>query len=67
MSLRLPDPFRRSEASTMKQQAAIILLSLPIAAMVVGAQSEVDQPLPEVTTLVQRAVLQQRLAAVARF
>jgi hypothetical protein len=45
----------------MKRQAAIPLL-LPIAAVVVGAQSEVDKALPEVTALVQGAIQQQRLA-----
>ena len=46
----------------MKRQAAILLLFLPIAVVVVGAQSEVDQALPKVTALVLRAVQQQRLS-----
>ncbi len=50
------------EAFTMKRQAAAVLLFLPVAAMAVGVQSQVDEALPAVAALVQRAVQQQRLA-----
>lgn len=46
----------------MKWQAKVLLAALFTFAMIAGAQSTAEIPLPEVTTLVQQAIQQQKFA-----
>ena len=46
----------------MNRQARVVLILLSIVATIAAAQSSTEPPLPEVTTLVQRAIQQQRVA-----
>jgi hypothetical protein len=46
----------------MKWQATVVLILLTNVAIIAGAQSPAELPMPEVATLVQQAILQQRFA-----